>query len=91
MNLPNKLTVLRVLLIPFFVWFALVDLVPGYSKYIAVLIFVVASLTDLLDGKIARKYHLVTNFGKFMDPLADKLLVCAALICLSASGMVPPW
>lgn len=91
MNLPNKLTVLRVLLIPFFVWFALVDLVPGYSKYIAVLIFVVASLTDLLDGKIARKYHLVTNFGKFMDPLADKLLVCAALICLSASGMVPAW
>ena len=67
------------------------DLVPGYSKYIAVLIFVVASLTDLLDGKIARKYHLVTNFGKFMDPLADKLLVCAALICLSASGMVPAW
>lgn len=91
MNLPNKLTVLRVLLIPFFVWFALVDLVPGYSKYIAVLIFVVASLTDLLDGKIARKYHLVTNFGKFMDPLADKLLVCTALICLSASGMVPAW
>ena len=91
MNLPNKLTVLRVLLIPFFVWFALVDLVPGYSKYIAVLIFVVASLTDLLDGKITRKYHLVTNFGKFMDPLADKLLVCAALICLSASGMVPAW
>ena len=91
MNLPNKLTVLRVLLIPFFVWFALVDLVPGYSKYIAVLIFVVASLTDLLDGKIARKYHLVTNFGKFMDPLADKLLGCAALICLSASGMVPAW
>ena len=91
MNLPNKLTVLRVLLIPFFVWFALVDLVPGYSKYIAVLIFVVASLTDLLDGKIARKYHLVTNFGKFMDPLAGQLLVCAALICLSASGMVPAW
>lgn len=91
MNLPNKLTVLRVLLIPFFVWFALVDLIPGYSNYIAVLIFVVASLTDLLDGKIARKYGLVTNFGKFMDPLADKLLVCAALICLVASGMVPAW
>ena len=82
MNLPNKLTVLRVLLIPFFVLFTLVDLVPGYSKYIAVLIFIAASLTDLLDGKIARKYNLVTNFGKFMDPLADKLLVCAALICL---------
>ena len=91
MNLPNKLTVLRVLLIPFFVLFTLVDLVPGYSKYIAVLIFVVASLTDLLDGKIARKYNLVTNFGKFMDPLADKLLVCAALICLVSEAMLPAW
>ena len=91
MNLPNKLTVLRVLLIPFFVLFTLVDLIPGYSKYIAVLIFVVASLTDFLDGKIARKYNLVTNFGKFMDPLADKLLVCAALICLTAEGLLPAW
>ena len=91
MNLPNKLTVLRVLLIPFFVWAALRDPVPGYSKYIAVLIFIVASLTDLLDGKIARKYGLVTNFGKFMDPLADKLLVCAALICLVSCGMLSAW
>lgn len=91
MNLPNKLTVLRVLMIPFFVWFTLVDLVPGYSKYIAVGIFIVASLTDLLDGKIARKYNLVTNFGKFMDPLADKLLVCAALICLVAMNRLAAW
>ena len=91
MNLPNKLTVLRVLMIPFFVWFTLVDLIPGYSKYIAVGIFIIASLTDLLDGKIARKYNLVTNFGKFMDPLADKLLVCAALICLISKGMIPAW
>ena len=91
MNLPNKLTVLRVLLIPFFVLFTLVDLVPGYSKYIAVLIFIAASLTDLLDGKIARKYNLVTNFGKFMDPLADKLLVCSALICLIELGQLPAW
>lgn len=91
MNLPNKLTVLRVLLIPFFVWAAMGDPVPGYSKYIAVLIFIVASLTDLLDGKIARKYGLVTNFGKFMDPLADKLLVCAALICLVSCGMLSAW
>ncbi|MBS6395746.1 MAG: CDP-diacylglycerol--glycerol-3-phosphate 3-phosphatidyltransferase [Clostridiales bacterium] len=91
MNLPNKLTVLRVLMIPFFVLFALVDLVPGYSNYIAVGIFIVASLTDLLDGKIARKYNLVTNFGKFMDPLADKLLVCAALICLVSTDMLPAW
>ena len=91
MNLPNKLTVLRVLLIPFFVLFTLVDLVPGYSKYIAVLIFIAASLTDMLDGKIARKYNLVTNFGKFMDPLADKLLVCAALICLVSEELLPAW
>lgn len=91
MNLPNKLTVLRVLMIPFFVLFTLADLVPGYSNYIAVAIFIVASLTDLLDGKIARKYNLVTNFGKFMDPLADKLLVCAALICLVSKGMLPAW
>ena len=91
MNLPNKLTILRVLLIPFFVLFTLVDLVPGYSKYIAVAVFVIASLTDLLDGKIARKYNLITNFGKFMDPLADKLLVSAALICLASNGMLPAW
>ncbi len=91
MNLPNKLTILRVLMIPFFVLFALVDLIPGYSKYIAVTLFVIASLTDLLDGKIARKYNLVTNFGKFMDPLADKLLVCAALICLVSTDKLPAW
>ena len=91
MNLPNKLTVLRVLMIPFFVLFALVDLVPGCSHYIAVAIFIIASLTDLLDGKIARKYNLVTNFGKFMDPLADKLLVCSALICLIELGQLPAW
>lgn len=91
MNLPNKLTVARVLMIPFFVLFTLVDLVPGYSKYIAVAIFIIASLTDLLDGKIARKYNLVTNFGKFMDPLADKLLVCSALICLVDLKMLPSW
>ena len=91
MNLPNKLTVLRVLMIPFFVLFALTDVVPGYSNYIAVAIFVIASLTDLLDGKLARKYNLVTDFGKFMDPLADKLLVCSALICLVSMERLPPW
>lgn len=91
MNLPNKLTTLRVLLVPFFVWFALAEVVPGYDKYIAVAIFIVASLTDFLDGMIARKYNLVTNFGKFMDPLADKLLVSAALICFIELGSLPAW
>lgn len=91
MNLPNKLTVLRVLMIPFFVVFMLVDIVPGMDKWIALAIFVIASLTDLLDGKIARKYNLVTNFGKFMDPLADKLLVSSAMICLVEMGRLPAW
>lgn len=87
MNLPNKLTMLRVIMIPFFVLVLLVDKIP-YHNYIALAIFVVASLTDLLDGKIARKRNLVTNFGKFMDPLADKLLVCSALICLLGLGRI---
>lgn len=91
MNLPNKLTVLRVVLIPFFVVFMLVDILGAYDKWIALAIFIVASLTDLLDGKIARKYNLVTNFGKFMDPLADKMLVCSALICLTALDKLPAW
>ena len=91
MNLPNKLTTLRVLMIPFFVVFMLTDLGGAASKYIAVGIFIVASLTDLLDGKIARKYNLVTNFGKFMDPLADKLLVCSALICLVEMNRLAAW
>ena len=82
MNLPNKLTILRVFMIPFFVFFLLTDYFGEAGNWIALAIFIVASLTDLIDGKIARKYNLVTNFGKFMDPLADKLLVCSALICL---------
>ena len=90
MNLPNKLTMFRVILIPFFVVFMLVD-ITLYDKWIALGIFIIASLTDLLDGKIARKYNLVTNFGKFMDPLADKLLVCSALICLVALNKIPAW
>ena len=84
MNLPNKLTILRVILIPFFVVFMLFDITGAADKWSALVIFCVASLTDMLDGKIARKYNLVTNFGKFMDPLADKLLVCTALICLTS-------
>lgn len=83
MNLPNKLTVFRTICIPFFVFFLLADFVPC-NYLIALIVFIIASLTDLFDGKIARKYNLVTNFGKFMDPLADKLLVCAALISLDA-------
>ena len=84
MNLPNKLTILRTLMIPVFLFFLLTDCAGDYSKWIAVVVFILASLTDFLDGHIARKYNLVTNFGKFMDPLADKLLVCTALICLTS-------
>ena len=91
MNLPNKLTIFRVILIPFFVFFLLAPYFESYGNYIAVAIFIVASITDFLDGKIARKYNLVTNFGKFMDPLADKLLVCSALICLIQLELVPAW
>lgn len=103
MNLPNKLTIFRVILIiPFVIlllgsangwgWFqAIFGGIIEYVDYIAVAIFVIASFTDMLDGKIARKYNLVTNFGKFMDPLADKLLVCSALICLVEMGRLPAW
>ena len=91
MNLPNKLTVLRVVMIPFFVVFMLTGLGGDYGNYIALAIFIIASLTDLLDGKIARKRNLVTNFGKFMDPLADKLLVCSALICLVEMERLAAW
>lgn len=91
MNLPNKLTLLRILMIPFFVFFLLAPYFEGYGNYIAAAIFIVASLTDLFDGKIARKYNMVTNFGKFMDPLADKLLVCSALICLVELRLLPAW
>ena len=90
MNLPNKLTLLRVFMIPIFVVFMLVDITP-FDNWIALAVFILASLTDLLDGKIARKYNLVTNFGKFMDPLADKLLVCSAMICLVEMHIIPAW
>ena len=91
MNLPNKLTVLRVIMVPFFVFFMLTDVGGPANKWIALVLFCVASLTDMLDGKIARKYNLVTNFGKFMDPLADKLLVCSAMICMIEMGKLPAW
>jgi CDP-diacylglycerol--glycerol-3-phosphate 3-phosphatidyltransferase len=91
MNLPNKLTMFRVILIPFFVFFLLTDVLGTAGDYLALAIFIAASLTDMLDGKIARKYNLITNFGKFMDPLADKLLVCSAMICLTDMGRLPAW
>ena len=87
MNVPNTLTIIRVLLIPFFVAFMLCN-ITAYDNYIALAIFIVASLTDTLDGYLARKNNQVTNFGKFMDPLADKPLVCSALICLLSNGMI---
>ncbi len=103
MNLPNKLTIFRVILILPFVllllgghhewgWFrAIFGGIPEYVDYIALAIFIIASLTDLVDGKIARRYNMVTNFGKFMDPLADKLLVSAAMIALVDMGRIPAW
>lgn len=91
MNTPNKLTVLRVIMVPFFVFFMLSGCGGDASKWIALALFVVASLTDLLDGYLARRDNLVTDFGKFMDPLADKLLVCSALICFVEIDKMPAW
>ena len=92
MNLPNKLTILRVIMIPFFVAALLYDGGANQNmRYVAAALFIIASLTDMLDGKIARKYNLVTNFGKFMDPFADKLLVCSALICMIELRELPAW
>ncbi len=90
MNLPNKLTILRVIMIPFFLVFLMVPGIPG-GKWVAFALFVIASLTDWFDGYLARKHNLVTNFGKFMDPLADKLLVCSALIAFVGMGRIASW
>ena len=90
MNLPNKITVFRILMIPFFVACMLIKEIP-YHEIIAGVIFIIAALSDLVDGKIARRFNLVTNFGKFMDPLADKLLVQSALLCFVANGLLPAW
>ena len=89
MNLPNKLSILRICMIPFFVIFALLD--AQWAQLVALAIFCIASLTDMLDGQIARKYNLVTNFGKFIDPIADKLLVMSALVVLTGQGRMPSW
>lgn len=90
MNLPNKITLFRVAMIPIFLIFMLIPGIPN-GTYIAAAIFIIAALTDLLDGYIARKHNLVTNFGKFMDPLADKLLVSSALICFVELSLIPAW
>jgi CDP-diacylglycerol--glycerol-3-phosphate 3-phosphatidyltransferase len=89
MNLPNKITIARIVMIPFFIVAVLIDF--PYHEYVATLIFVVASLSDMVDGYLARSRNLVTDFGKFMDPLADKLLVCSALICLVEVHLVYSW
>ncbi|MCF0146173.1 MAG: CDP-diacylglycerol--glycerol-3-phosphate 3-phosphatidyltransferase [Eubacterium sp.] len=89
MNLPNKLTCLRMVLVAVFVLFYYLPAPAG--RIMSLIVFIVASLTDTADGYIARRYNMVTTFGKFMDPLADKLLVSAAMICLSASGRLPAW
>lgn len=101
MNLPNKLTVFRIILIPIFILLLTLPLDWGNVKLvgtavpttwlIAAIVFAIAAITDFLDGKIARSQHLVTNFGKFADPLADKLLVMTALIFLTSFGVVPAW
>lgn len=90
MNLPNKITIFRILMIPIFLIFMLIPDIK-YGNYIAAGIFIVAALSDLLDGYIARKNNLITNFGKFMDPLADKLLVSSALICFVELRLLPAW
>lgn len=90
MNLANKLTLLRVIMVPFFLVFISVDSIP-YGKELALAVFVLASLTDKLDGHIARSRNMITDFGKFMDPLADKLLVSAALIALVELAVIPSW
>ena len=86
MNLPNKLTVLRIILVPFYMFFPLMPGIP-HHYLIALIIFGAASYTDHLDGKIARKYNMITDFGKFADPLADKVMILAALACFIQLGL----
>jgi CDP-diacylglycerol--glycerol-3-phosphate 3-phosphatidyltransferase len=90
-NIPNYLTTLRVIMIPFFVFFMVTDVAGSASKWISLALFVIASITDFFDGHLARKYNLVSNFGKFMDPLADKMLVSSAMICLTEQGRLAAW
>lgn len=89
MNLPNKLSMLRICMVPVFVVLALID--AQWAQIAALAVFCIASLTDMLDGQIARRRNLVTNFGKFIDPIADKLLVMSALVVLVGQGRMPSW
>ena len=91
MNTPNKLTVLRMIMVPFLVVFMLTGWGGQANRWICLVLFAAASITDWFDGYLARKNNLVTNFGKFMDPLADKLLVCSALICFIELEKLPAW
>ena len=91
MNLPNKLTILRIILVPVMVVFMCLPTDWVWPLYVALGIYIVAAITDLLDGKISRKKGLVTNFGKIMDPLADKLLISSAFIMLTGIGIIPAW
>ena len=90
MNLANKLTLFRVILVPFFIAALMIPYIP-YGNTFALVIFALASITDMLDGKVARKYNMITDLGKFLDPLADKVLVAAALICFTELGFAPAW
>ena len=90
MNLPNKLTILRLVFIPFYVFFLMTDHF-SFTSHVALVVFLLACLTDLFDGMIARKYNLITDFGKFADPLADKILVVAGMVCFVSLGRLPVW
>ena len=91
MNTPNKLTIARMIMVPFLVIFLLTGWGGESNRYISLALFAAASITDWFDGHLARKYNLITNFGKFMDPLADKLLVCSAMICMIELNRLPAW
>lgn len=90
MNLANKLTLFRVILVPFFIAALMIPVIP-FGNLFALVVFALASITDMLDGKVARKYNMITDLGKFLDPLADKILVAAALICFVELGWAPAW
>jgi len=90
MNLPNRITIFRVFMIPLFVVLMMLQRIPG-NEFYALAVYAIACISDALDGHIARKYSLITDFGKFMDPVADKLLVCSALICFVEQGLMPAW